>query len=304
MINVLVSTYDGIDFFDEQLNSLLRQNYKEIKILIRDDGSSDPNFIEYLQNIKNPDILIKFEKNIGVVKSFFTLLQTSDDEANYYAFCDQDDVWLPEKIDRAVLFLNENKHIPCLYCSDAYLVDKKLSGINRNFMHGKQGFALKNVLIRNSSLGCTCVINKKLRDLILKSFPDLNNVIMHDWWCAIIAAAFGKIVYDNQKTVLYRQHDNNQIGAGKNADLKRIKKIFARKNNTNLLPQIYEFCKFYKNITGDKSSYESLFEKSNNFLSRFKYSLLFSYPEKTRTFLFRLLFTLGYYKFSKQGGES
>lgn len=300
MVNILVSTYNGIDYFEEQLDSLINQTYQNIKILVRDDGSSDSKFIKQLQSIKHSKISVMYEKNIGTVGSFFRLLEVSDNEAEYYAFCDQDDVWLPEKINRAVSLLNDNNESPCLYCSDAYLVNKDLDSLNKNFMQDKTHFSLETVLINNSSLGCTCVINKKLRNLILSHLPNLKNIIMHDWWCAIIAAAFGKIIYDPTKTLLYRQHGNNQIGAGKNTNLKIIKKIFFRNYNTNLLPQIYEFCIFYKKTTDLDSCYESFFYSKNNFFSRFSYSLKFKRSQMLKTLIFRILFSLGYYKFIKE----
>lgn len=298
---VLLSAYNGLEYFPEQIDSLLNQTYNDIEIFIRDDGSTDKSFSEYLHNINEQNICVEFGENKGTIKSFFSLLEKSNPDAEYFAFCDQDDYWLADKVSNAIELLKKNEDIPVLYCSDAFLVDKNLNSIGKKFMTNDPNFNLRSLLIFNSSLGCTCVFNKKLRDIILSNLPNYNNVIMHDWWCALVASCTGKIIYDNRPGILYRQHGKNQIGADSKSNLKRTKKIVTGKKNTNTLPQIFEFCKFYKKYFNETSKYNSFFENNNSMFNRFKYSCKFKFNSLKKTILFRLLFTFNYYKLSNLG---
>ena len=118
-VQVLMSTYNGEKYIREQLNSIINQTYPSIKILVRDDGSSDGT-IEILEEYaaKYDNMAYYAGKNLGVIQSFLQLLKDSDDSSAYYAFSDQDDVWLPEKIEKAVEMIENNKEVeqPILYC--------------------------------------------------------------------------------------------------------------------------------------------------------------------------------------------
>ena len=129
-VQVLMSTYNGERFLREQMESLLQQTYENLEILIRDDGSKDGTceiLKEYGERYSN--IKVYYESNVGVIKSFFELLKKS--EAAYIAFCDQDDVWLAEKIERAVEIL-KNQQAPALYCSNKILTDESLTSLKGN----------------------------------------------------------------------------------------------------------------------------------------------------------------------------
>lgn len=167
---VLMSTYNGEKYIEEQLNSLLSQTYKEIDILIRDDGSTDRtiNLIEdYIDKNKENITLIK-GKNIGVVNSFFNLIDHVKNEYFYFAFCDQDDYWEKNKIEVAVNKLNElGNELPLMYCSNKKIVDSNLKLIKtfeKNMIIPNFG----NAMVENIATGCTMLINSKLLDILKK----------------------------------------------------------------------------------------------------------------------------------------
>lgn len=210
-VQVLMSTYNGEKYIREQLDSILKQTYPAVKILIRDDGSSDKTtsiLKEYAEEYEN--ITYYEGTNVGVIQSFLQLLKDSDDSAKYYAFADQDDVWLPEKIERAVEKLKSSqKTIPLLYCSDLYVTDEKLNIIKIDDKRPRP--SLGNALVQNICTGCTAVMNHALRDIINQTSP--VNIVMHDWWFYLVASLKGDVIYDNTPHMYYRQHGSNEWGA-------------------------------------------------------------------------------------------
>lgn len=208
---VLLSTYNGERFLSQQIDSILEQRIANINILIRDDGSSDFTK-EILTRYSDTHTEIKtlMGENLGFTKSFMELIKESGNYT-YYAFADQDDVWMPNKLAVAAEKLNSYSNIPAIYCSNLELVDEKLNHIGFMFDDSFEGFDLPSRLIENYAVGCTIVMNKKARDLLLCSgCPDIN---FHDYWVYLLCSYLGKVVYDNNSFILYRQHSNNQIGA-------------------------------------------------------------------------------------------
>ncbi len=208
---VLLSTYNGEKYLAEQLDSLLAQDYTDILIHIRDDGSADSTRLildRYAARYKN--ISVVRGDNLGVAQSFFQLLQNADETADYFAFCDQDDVWLPNKLSRAASALSDiDPKTPALYFSSYSIVDEHLNFLG-NFPAPKRvGF--KSALVENVATGCTVVLNRAARTLVLWRLPE--HVIMHDWWCyAVVCSMNGIICFDDKPTVLYRQHSANITG--------------------------------------------------------------------------------------------
>lgn len=214
-VQVLMSTYNGEKYLEEQLNSILKQSYPEISLLIRDDGSSDRT-LEILERYakKYENIEYYSGKNIGVVKSFFDVMRMADREKDYFAFADQDDVWLPDKIKRAVKLLDkksESVTCPMLYCSKTTIVNEKLEKIDIKFRKYEIKPAFGNALVENIATGCTEVFNRELLEMVVRKIPT-KNIVMHDWWLYLSAAAFGSVIYDKKSNILYRQHRNNEIG--------------------------------------------------------------------------------------------
>jgi glycosyltransferase involved in cell wall biosynthesis len=209
---ILLSTYNGERYLQECLQSLYDQDYGDLTLVVRDDGSIDRS-MEILKQEKEhsriPMILLESGENFGPAKSFFRLLGAQDD-FDYYAFCDQDDVWLKDKISRALTKMKDvDKAIPSLYCSRVEYVNEKLNHVQWSRIPRRIGYG--NALVENIATGCTIVINKALRQLIIDHLP--LQCLMHDWWCYLTAACFGCVIYDDQSRIKYRLHGNNKIGA-------------------------------------------------------------------------------------------
>lgn len=231
-VTILVSSYNGSKFIKEQLDSLYNQSYSNIKILVRDDASTDAtqDILLAEQAKQSIDLLIG-KSNLGVTASFFELLrQAYKTDTEYVAFCDQDDVWLPNKMQTAVLALSSVSEYPALYCSRLNIVDEKLNQLDVSFKPRKIGFG--NALVENIAVGCTIVLNRKALDLLCQSrLPE--EVYIHDWWCYLVISCFGRIVFDDQALIQYRQHSGNSIGAASNL-LDVLRRKFARLFNRRL----------------------------------------------------------------------
>jgi glycosyltransferase involved in cell wall biosynthesis len=211
-VAVLLSTYNGNKYLDEYLISLRKQAWRDITLFVRDDGSSDITLqiLKRNQDISNTNLLIlPSDGHLGAAKSFLRLLDGAGDGFDYYAFGDQDDVWLPEKISRAVNKLKSvSKNIPALYCSRLEYVDENLNHLQWSRIPRRIGFG--NAIVENIATGCTVVINKLARELIVSHNP--LECLVHDWWCYLVVSCFGQIVFDDFSSIKYRQHSSNIIG--------------------------------------------------------------------------------------------
>lgn len=241
-VQILMSTYNGERFLSEQIDSLLRQTYHNLEILIRDDGSKDRTgeiLKEYEK--KYPNIHVYLEENVGVVKSFFELLKKSD--ADYVAFSDQDDVWLEGKVEKAVEKLEMIKE-PALYCSNKILADSKLKVIAEN-NHRKLRPGFENAVVECICTGCTSMMNRSLAENIKAHIPD--HAIMHDWWCYLAASYLGTVIFDDNAYIYYRQHESNVVGASPTVlGTIRAKADYVKKNKGKLKGQLGDFSKRYQ----------------------------------------------------------
>lgn len=210
---VLLSTYNGARHLDEQLDSVLVQDVPGVlRVLVRDDGSRDGT-IALLEDRarRDPRVVLDAGQNIGVVRSFHQLLADDRAEADYVAFCDQDDVWLPGKLARGIRTLERFGATPALYCARVALVDAALRPLGDSPPIQREP-AFENALVENIATGCTIVMNAAARALLLSAWPD-RRVNMHDWWAYLVVSAFGHVVYDSEPCLLYRQHGGNVVGA-------------------------------------------------------------------------------------------
>lgn len=217
-VNVLLSTYNGEKYLSCQLDSLLAQEYKNITIFIRDDGSSDDT-VSIIRNYANKNNNIVFindpekvsSQNIGYIKSFLTLLDESG-EADFYAFCDQDDYWEPNKISRGVNALsNADQKDPLLYSSSYWYCDANLN-TSGAYLHLPEQISFKDTFFYTTTFGFSMLFNKKLRDIVL--LAGKNHGVPHDTICERLAALFGKCVFDNEKTAKYRRHEKTVTYSG------------------------------------------------------------------------------------------
>lgn len=263
IVQVLMSTYNGEKYIREQLDSILKQTYPFVEILIRDDGSSDGTISilkEYSDRYEN--VTYYQGNNVGVIQSFLQLLRDSDDSAEYFSFADQDDVWLPEKIERAVEKLKgRNCDLPLLYCSDQYVTDEKLNIIKIDEKKARPSFG--NALVQNICTGCTAVMNHALRELVNQTKP--VNIVMHDWWFYILASLKGEVIYDDTPHMYYRQHGSNEWGAktGKWTVLKyRLKQL--TKKRGYIYRQNDEISKIIKGTDDSKNELLKLVQNSEH----------------------------------------
>lgn len=205
---ILLSTYNGEKYLEEQLESLIKQENVEIDILVRDDGSSD-NTHNILNKWQERGLLKWYTgNNKGYAKSFMDLALNSGDY-DYYAFCDQDDIWLPNKLAIAIKCISTLQSSIKLYCSNTFYYK---NGENLGLIKKvRPKYNIYTCLVQNIATGCTIVFNKKLKDIITEKMPEY--LIAHDFWVYQVAMIFGEVYYDENSYIYYRQHDNNQIGA-------------------------------------------------------------------------------------------
>lgn len=213
-IVVLMSTYNGEKYIKEQINSILSQKGVDVFLIVRDDGSSD-HTIDILEEYKKNTSSFEFIKgvNCGSTHSFSKLLEYAYQKFNQnvlYSFADQDDVWLETKLYVASQIIEKKSTIPMLYCSNLTCVDQKLNYLHDMRKNIKKPYPKYGSLVEPIATGCTMVFNPEAARIYLLKY-DIS-VRMHDIFMSYIAAFIGDIYYDNQSYILYRQHENNQIG--------------------------------------------------------------------------------------------
>lgn len=208
---ILLSTFNGEKFLAEQIESLLLQKDVKCRILVRDDGSSDATK-EILEDYKNKNILDWYAGiNLKPAFSFMDLVANAPN-CEYYAFCDQDDVWLEDKLKIALRFLKKvNPNVPALYYGRPRLVDQNLNYIKNSESSTHKMLDFGSSIINSNATGCTMVFNKKLFEIVREKHP--TYISMHDSWLhKVCLISSGNICFDEDIHILYRQHGNNQIG--------------------------------------------------------------------------------------------
>lgn len=220
MVEVLLACYNGEKYLQEQLDSLIKQDYENLIITIRNDGSTDSTaniLADYADKYPDKIKILNDTQNSGsACKSFIKLI--GEATGDYVMFCDHDDVWMENKITTTIAAMQAAETVcpdlPLLVHTDLIPTDENLKPLSDSFTKSQRLFPEKNklndLLAQNSVTGCTVMINSELLSL-LKTMPQY--VLMHDWWAALTAAAFGKVVYLDVATMLYRQHGNNAVGA-------------------------------------------------------------------------------------------
>ena len=299
-VAILLSTYNGEKYVRALLESLVAQSYDNWRLYVRDDGSTDAT-VGIINEFAARDsrIQLRAETNIGVVRSFFSLLSRADRNCGFYAFCDQDDVWEACKIEQAVELLSGiDASTPALYCARQQYVDEDLTPLGYSRMPRRTDFY--NAVVENVVTGCAAVMNQAAQRRVSPHLPE--NVIMHDWWFYLVVSCFGQIVYDSKATVLYRQHGNNVLGATSNPFERFWRRAVNHLGNSasiRLSEQVAAFLAEYgESIDREKKTELSRFVAAKHSLTqRLKYAMTMKLRRNSAidTALLRVLIVLGRY---------
>lgn len=251
---ILLSTFNGEQFLAQQLDSLYAQTGVDFHIFVRDDGSEDGT-LEIVRRYarERGRMSLLAGQNIGFVRSFFTLLQEAGEGFDFYFFCDQDDVWQPEKIWAAVgMLMQKDLGGPAMYCGRTEYVDVNLHRLGQSSDYQASQLGWGNALVQNVATGCTVALNAQARELLATYVP--HRCLAHDWWAYLVVSAFGEVIFDSHSHIKYRQHGNNTIGmeragwAGLQARVQR----FLKRRGFGMLDQLDEFLRLH----GDRLSVE------------------------------------------------
>jgi glycosyltransferase involved in cell wall biosynthesis len=243
---VLLSTYNGAAFLQPLLDSVLGQDRVRLSILVRDDGSTDATLSMLERHARAGRLVYYRGPRLGPAASFLDLLGRADPAFDTFAFCDQDDVWLPDKLSRATDHLGQQTAgAPALYCGRLMLVDEALTPLTLTPMP-RRGASFENALVENIAAGCTVVLNPAARDLLTRKAPDW--LVAHDWWAYLVVSAFGAVHYDAEPKLLYRQHRANAVGASRSVAgnlARRLRKFRRNQAEMAVLNQAREFRRLF-----------------------------------------------------------
>ena len=300
-VQILLSTYNGERFLEAQIESFLLQDcFDQCKILIRDDGSTDGTRAILKQYEQMPGFRIEYGENLGITESYAWLLRNSDADCTYFAFSDQDDVWLPEKLSVAMERLkNIPEGKPGMFASVSRIVDANLDAIGNSVFPSK-GVSYYNAMIQNVLPGHTQVINRAL--LELGSARGYSDVHVLDWWYYLVASAVGVVEFHPQYTVLHRQHENNAVGMKENPLTRFVRRIrYIKEGRGNAFSkQLHAFYTRYYDIMPEEyiKETEAFFDSMSTLRSRLKYILgSRAYRQgAVENLAFKFLYLIGKYK--------
>ena len=246
-IDILLPVYNGENYLKEQIESILLQSYKDLRLLIRDDNSTDSS-VDIINEYSNKDARVLVIKdnfgNLGLVKNIEKLLENSTSE--YIMFTDQDDVWFQNKMEKMYeLIVNKDKDIPILLHSNCYVTDEKLN-IKKEFLKNSvEEYTIRDMFFKFFVQGSSTMINRKLKEHAL---PFVDNIYVHDRYLHILSEIYGERYFLNEPLMYYRQHSKNLIGSNT-----IIKKIF--RNIVNLPKKFY--------LEKDKELIETIIKEKN-----------------------------------------
>lgn len=222
---VVMSTYNGETYLKEQIESILGQQGCQVVLFVRDDGSEEAQRTLLRKYEREGKLRLICGENLKPAKSFLEAVRLAED-GDFYAFADQDDVWLPGKLAAAVkqLEILDNTR-PNGYFCNLTAVDQNKNILASRLLPEQAVTDYRQILVRSPHIfGCTVVFNRALRDVIAHR-PLPETVYMHDLWVALIASSMGMLVYDSEPYILYRQHGSNCVGATLSAKEKWKKRL-------------------------------------------------------------------------------
>lgn len=292
---VIMSTYNGERYVHEQIDSILNQEGVEVSLVVRDDGSAD-NTQAILKEYSSAHSNVKpmFQHNVGCKKSFYLAAKTAAaQDGDYFAFSDQDDFWMPDKLATAIGYIKieeeKNPSIPFLYFCAPDIVDKDLNPLGKAW-NNSHLLTFEEALIAQPCAGCTMVFNRKALELFLIGNPD--RMSMHDsWMYKTVLACSGRIIEDAAPHIKYRQHGNNVIGTGSFSS--RWQRRFSNftSNSCYRSGQAKAILDTYKDVMPEKTKKTALllgYYKENGLGG--KMQIVFSKAFKTKDRIHNLLF--------------
>lgn len=226
-IDILCATFNGAQFLPDFRQSLEAQTHSDWRLWVRDDGSTD-NTVTVVRDWSQADPRVRLAwaagqgERLGAARSFGWLLDRTRSDVSYVMFADQDDVWLPQKITQTFAAMRAGEaaygnSVPLLVHTDLTVTDASLRTVHPSFWTyariRPEPTTLRRLISHNVTTGSTMMMNQRLTELIGRPPAQMA---MHDWWCACVAAAFGRVIALPESTVLYRQHASNAIGAHDN----------------------------------------------------------------------------------------
>ena len=248
--NVLLASFNGIQFLRDQIQSIAEQENAYVSLFIADDGSMDGS-IDAIESLQATGAIkhiyfVKTLPNQGAAKAFLSLLATAvlhpaTTDNDLFAFCDQDDVWYSDKLIKASSAIEIfDQQLPVLYGGRTRLVNSDLKHIGYSPLF-KRLPSFKNALVQSLMGGNTMVFNYTAAKLIAPDLNQLLHVSMHDWWAyQIVSGVGGVVIYDESPFIKYRQHGNNLLGAntGFVSRIRRFMRLmrgeFKRVNHVNI----------------------------------------------------------------------
>lgn len=297
---VLLSSYNGERYIAEQIDSILSQEGVNVKILCRDDCSTDKTrdiIRDYADRYPNQIRLIE-GNNIGFALSFTELLKIGYNDypdIEYFAFADQDDVWLPEKMVCGLnAVANESHDVPVAYCCATTRADSDLNPLPNQTVHNPGELTKHRALIQNFATGCTMVFNRKAAETYIANLPE--EIKVHDFLMYQMCMFLGKMIYDPTPHILYRQHGSNQIGAP--GAVGRMKKRTQGNYRKHVLEkQNRHFINAFRHLMNcdDVALFESFIGYRDSVFSRIRllFNFKISYTSVERDFFYRLKIILG-----------
>lgn len=291
-IAVLLATHNSENYIREQLNSLFEQTYGSISIIVSDDSSTDstPEILKEYDGVS----VIKSEVPLKSAQANFWFLLKNAPESDYYMFCDHDDVWCKDKVEKTLnkMLEIEKSQKPVLVHTDLFVADKNKNVIAPS-MFSLQKLSkeqkLSQALIQNNVTGCTVMINSALKKLALKK-QDTENMLMHDWYLSILCLATGVLGFVDEPLIYYRQHGNNEVGAKDAGKLSYIlKKAFSFKKNSESIRKTYlqaeDILRIFKNDLNENLEIIKAYAEMKNKNKLQKLSLAKKYGFWKNTFL-------------------
>lgn len=254
-VAICLCTYQGQKFLTEQLDSLLAQTYSNFYIWVSDDGSNDQtlNILEkYQVRLGGERFFICRGPGKGFVANFFSLLAHKDLCADFFTFCDQDDIWKEDKLERAIkCLMSISSDIPALYGTRTQLIDQEGREIGFSPLFSRP-FSFSNALVQSFAGGNTMMMNQAARSLICETMKkvDTHKIVSHDWWSyLVVSGTGGNILYDPYPSLLYRQHSGNLMGSNARFlnRIVRVQQLLGgllkrwTSQHVELLGQIYEY---------------------------------------------------------------